>query len=142
MDLLTNGSVESEVAAAIDRQVDRHAEWSFQFLERLVAAQSIVGQEQAALEVFAEQLDGLGFAVERLPIPDDIVELPGAGIPMAPYAGRYDVIARRTAGREGATLLLNGHIDVVPAAEPQLWTSPPSNQGEPMDGCMDEAPGT
>lgn len=124
-DLLANTSIDRRLAALIDERVEAHAEEAFAFLERLIAAPSTVGQEQGALEVFATELDGLGFAIERLAIPENVAALPGAGVPKLPYDGRYDVIARRDGADGAASLLLNGHIDVVPADEPQLWASPP-----------------
>lgn len=110
---------------ALDRAIDAHTESAFAFLERLVAAPSTVGQEQGALEVFASELAGLGFAIERLPVTEDVTSRPSAGVRQAPYAGRYNVLARRDGERARPSLLLNGHIDVVPAESPQLWTTPP-----------------
>lgn len=112
-------------AGALDRAIARHADAAVSFLEALVRAPSVAGSEQAALEVFAGEMEDLGFEVERLPIPHDIVDVPGSGVPPASYRGRYDVVARRVGDPSLASLLLNGHIDVVPADEPQLWTSPP-----------------
>ncbi|HLO34969.1 MAG TPA: M20/M25/M40 family metallo-hydrolase, partial [Candidatus Deferrimicrobium sp.] len=111
---------------AVDRSIAAGAEAAFDFLERLVAAPSTVGAEQAALGVFSAEMAGLGFTIDRVPIPEDVDRLPGAGVPITSYAGRYDVVARhRPTGAAKASVLLNGHIDVVPADEPQLWTSPP-----------------
>jgi acetylornithine deacetylase len=110
---------------AVDGAIERHAETAFAFLERLVSAPSTVGQEQGALEVFAGELADLGFAIERLPVPDEVTAHPAAGVRQLPYAGRYNVLARRDGDRIRPSLLLNGHIDVVPAESPQLWTTPP-----------------
>ena len=52
---------------AVDRAVDADAERAFVFLERLVAEPSVVGAEASAQAVLAEELDRLGFAVERSP---------------------------------------------------------------------------
>jgi len=57
----------SEMSEALDRAIDAQAEAAFAFLEALVTAPSVVGAEQAALEVFAGEAEALGFQVERLP---------------------------------------------------------------------------
>ena len=126
IDLLAD-DLDAELASRIDGRIEAHAEHAFAFLERLVAAPSTLGQEQEALEILATELPGLGFVIERLPIPANVAALPGAGVPPLPYDGRYDIVARRKGELEAPSLLLNGHIDVVPADEPGLWRDPPFN---------------
>jgi acetylornithine deacetylase len=108
---------------ALDRSIDDLAEQSFGFLERLIAAPSTVGQEAAAQRVVQAELDRLGFLTSAADVPEDIAADPVAGVPQASYAGRPNVVGHLTAGA-GPSLLLNGHIDVVPA-EPGLWSAPP-----------------
>jgi acetylornithine deacetylase len=115
----------SDVGAALDASIARNTEAAFSFLERLVAAPSVVGTEQSAEEVLAAELEELGFAIERPPVPANIVDLPGAGVPSQSYEGRYNLVARLPRPRGGRSLLLNGHIDVVPASEPGLWMTHP-----------------
>ncbi len=99
----------------------------FAFLEDLVRAPSTVGSEQAAMQIFARQAEALGLDVRRLPFPNAKVTDARAGI--TPPVGlltpdRYQVLAT-TPGEGDLTLLLNGHMDVVPADSPELWTTPP-----------------
>lgn len=109
---------------AVDRAIEADAERAFAFLERLIAEPSVVGAEAGAQGVMAEELERLGFAVEHLPIPEDIALHEGAGVPSLPYDGRDDVLGR-LGPEHGRSLLLGGHIDVVPPSEPELWTSGP-----------------
>jgi acetylornithine deacetylase len=107
---------------------------ALEVLQRLIAEPSTVGQEQGAQVVLAGELEGLGFAIERLPIPDDIGEDPLAGIPSRSYRGRYDLVGRRGDG-DGRSLLINGHIDVVPADDATPWSTPPFAP-EVIDGWL------
>jgi acetylornithine deacetylase len=107
--------------------VDAHSERAFAFLEALVRVPSVVGFEQAAMEVFAAEAAGLGLEVARLPFANGPLLDPRAGI--APAAdrvseARYQVVAR-TPGEGPLLVLLNGHMDVVPAESPHLWATPP-----------------
>jgi acetylornithine deacetylase len=107
----------------LDDAIDRLAGVAFAFLERLVAAPSTVGAEAAAQRLVQAELTCLGFATSLLPVPEDIGDDPAAGVPPGSYAGRCNVIGTLASG-DGPSLLLNGHIDVVPA-EAALWSSPP-----------------
>jgi acetylornithine deacetylase len=116
-------SLDPAQLSALDRAVDDLAGDAFAFLERLVAAPSTVGAEMPAQRVVRDELDRLGFQTSVLPIGEDIAADPVAGVPQRSYAGRGDVVAHLAAGT-GPSLLLNGHIDVVPAEAP-LWSAPP-----------------
>lgn len=109
---------------ALDAAVAAGAERAFDFLERLVAAPSTVGCEAGAVAVFAEEIAGLGFRVRRLTLADDIGADPRAGVPQQVGGERGQAVGTLRPGN-GRSLLLHGHIDVVPADSPARWSSPP-----------------
>ena len=105
----------------LDSAIDAHAEEAFAFIEALVGAPSVVGSEQAALDVFAREATSLGLTVWRLPFSNDRVTDARAGVvPPARLLtpDRYQVLAT-TPGDGELLLLLNGHMDVVPARHVQ-----------------------
>jgi succinyl-diaminopimelate desuccinylase len=71
----------------------------------LVRSESPTGRESPAARAYAQALTELGF---------DEVVLDGAG----------NVVGELRRG-EGPTVLLNGHIDTVPAGDPAAWPHPP-----------------
>jgi acetylornithine deacetylase len=108
---------------ALDRAIDDLTEDAFRFLERLVAAPSPVGAEETAQQIVRDELSRLGFTTVATPVAEDIAADPVAGVPQLPYAGRHNVVGHLVYGT-GPSLILNGHIDVVPA-QAQLWSVPP-----------------
>ncbi len=117
-------SIARATLRAIDRAIEARIDAGFAFLKRLVAAPSTVGRERGAQDIVAVELERLGFAVERLPIPDAIGDDALAGVPQITYEGRDNVVGR-LGSAEGPSLLIDGHVDVVPADEPALWSTPP-----------------
>ena len=108
---------------SVDAAVAAGAETAFAFLERLVAEPSTVGREHGAQELVAGELDALGFGVSCLEIPAETAAGAPGGVAQAPYQGRPNVLGRINPGMS-PSLLLNGHIDVVPA-EAAVWSSDP-----------------
>ena len=110
----------------LDRAIAQHTEAAFRFLEDLVSAPSVVGTEQDALEVLAAEFTSLGLEVERIPFDSRPLDHPLAGAhqQLSDASARFQVVGR-TPGQGQLSLLLNGHMDVVPAESPGLWTTPP-----------------
>jgi acetylornithine deacetylase len=116
------------------REVTARAEDAFSFLERLVSAPSVVGDELMAQLMVTEEFSRLGLEVSRVPIDDDITDDPDAGVPQASYHGRTNVLG--TTGSGHPDILINGHIDVVPADSLGWATSPwlPTRRGDWLFG--------
>ncbi len=93
-------------------------------LFRLVRCPSTLGNEASALDEMDRQYRALGLAPRRIPtIPtDDPIWSP----PLVPYEGRDNVVAIHTPReKRGRSLVLQGHVDVVPEGAADMWESPP-----------------
>jgi putative selenium metabolism hydrolase len=85
-----------------------------QFLQELVQAESLSGNEAAAARLVEQRWRSLGF--------EDV------------HTDRLgNVIARRRGGLPGLRLLLDAHLDVVPATSPETWRFAPFS-GELAEG--------
>jgi acetylornithine deacetylase/succinyl-diaminopimelate desuccinylase-like protein len=105
----------------VDAAILAGAEAAFSFLERLVAAPSTVGHEREAQELVAAELARIGFDVTWPAVPEHTAAAAPGGVAQASYRGRANVLGRLNPGGS-PSLLLNGHVDVVPA-EAELWSS-------------------
>ncbi len=96
-------------------------------LARLVRHRSLLGEEAGCLEAMAEVFRGLGLEPRRVPTdPVRLAALPGFSPPLIPYEGRDNVVAvHRPRAAGGRSLMLQGHVDVVPEGAADLWTTPP-----------------
>ncbi len=96
-------------------------------LSRLVRHPSLLGQERSCLDDMEAVYAEAGLAPCRIPVdPEALRDHPGFSPPLIPYEGR-DNVAALHAPREarGRSLMLQGHVDVVPPGAADLWTTPP-----------------
>ena len=87
---------------------------AIRFLQELVQAESLSGQEAAAARLVEQTWRRLGF---------EQVHTDRLG----------NILARRRGRQAGLRLLLDAHLDVVPATSPQEWRFPPFS-GELAEG--------
>ena len=98
------------------------------FLARLVQFPSLPGHEQDAQHFYADKLRSLGFDTEIIPsLREDLERHPAFCDDGVPFRDRLNVVGRwHGSGRNpGRTLILNGHMDVVPTGSEKLWTGSP-----------------
>ncbi len=94
-------------------------------LAALVRERSLLGAEHGALDVMEAAYAGLGLSPYRVPVPD-LSAKPGWSPPLLSYEGRDNVVAlHRPRDATGRSLMLQGHVDVVPEGAADLWTTPP-----------------
>jgi succinyl-diaminopimelate desuccinylase len=113
---------------ALGRWIDAHHSEQVEFLREIVRVPSDTppGDNAPAAERAAQLLTGLGFAVERHPVPSEFLRDYG-------MKSVTNLIVRHPFGAGGPTIALNAHGDVVPPGEG--WTKPPYD-GVIEDGRM------
>jgi acetylornithine deacetylase len=110
---------------AVDRTVEQGLPAAVAVLGELVAERSLLGNEAGAQRIVRRELERLEFDVEEVELDPSLLGRDAAsGIPMASYDGRRVLIGRR-AGSSPRSLLIQGHVDVVPTGASRLWQSPP-----------------
>ncbi len=99
-----------------------------QMTSALIAFPSLLGQEHEAQDYMAERFDAMGLEAKRLAIDEHELRAHPAYSPsLVSYEGRENVIGihRPRGDVHGRSLILNGHIDVVPVGVADLWTDSP-----------------
>ena len=114
---------QKRILDAVDQRFDEQVS----FLTELVSHPSTRGNEQSAQQLMAGQLEERGYETDVWNIDvKDIAGLPG----FSPVIGDYDdainvVGMHKSHSRRGKSLILNGHIDVVPTGPNDMWDTPP-----------------
>ncbi|HZV72116.1 MAG TPA: M20/M25/M40 family metallo-hydrolase [Conexibacter sp.] len=120
----------SRLLGAVGRRRDELVELT----QALVRERSLLGEEASAQDLMAERIAALGFSVEHVDVAAHLdADDATTGIPLLPYDGRTCVAGRIVGSGGGRSLHLSGHVDVVPAEAPELWSRDPWG-GELADG--------
>jgi acetylornithine deacetylase len=121
---MNDGAVLDAVAA--------EAAWMEDLLVRLVEAPTVLGAEEAGQRIMESVFADCGLQPRSVPLDAEALRAaPGASPFGWDVKGKRNVVADWPSGAageaDGRSLILNGHIDVVPPAAEELWTHPPFN---------------
>jgi acetylornithine deacetylase len=96
-------------------------------LATLVRFPSLLGEEASAQDYLEGLFQGMGLKTLRFAVNDEeLAHLPGFSPPVGRWPRHDNVVGtHRPREAKGRSLILNGHIDVVPVGAPELWTAPP-----------------
>jgi len=112
--------------AAVNSAVDELKDELIELTRDLVCIPSVVGQEGPAQEFIAQRYAEAGLEVELFQPEKDKIEGHEAFIDSdIPFAGRPNVIARRSGDSSKRSLILNGHMDVVSPEPVNQWRHDP-----------------
>lgn len=116
------------VTARLRGAVEQLFEHQVAFLQALVRFPSVRGNEGPLQDWIHRELGARGYAMDRF----TLAEVPLAAHPKAspmveadPARSVQVVAAHRPAKPTGRSLILQGHIDVVPEGPAEMWTHPP-----------------
>ncbi len=119
----------SEQEQIICNQIDTLKDKSVTMLGDLVAFDSQIGREHDAQRYMARAFSQMDMEVDQFEIDHKLIRsLPGYSPALVDYSGRENVVGIYTAEsseQSGKSLILNGHIDVVPTGPLDKWRSPP-----------------
>jgi len=112
--------------ARIDDAVDALAPELIEFARSLVRIPSVSGNEQAAQRAMAAKYESFGLETEIVPsVREEIESHPAFCDDAIPFVDRLNIIGRWRGTGGGRSLLVNGHMDVVPPGDPAKWTRDP-----------------
>lgn len=114
---------------AVLAAVAAEAGWMEDLLVRLVEVPTELGNEEAGQEIVEEAFAACGLEPRSMPLDAGALRAAEGASPFSwDVSGKRNVVAGWPAGEGeagGRSLILNGHIDVVPPAAEELWTHPP-----------------
>ncbi len=119
----------------LDR-IEQSRDEETRFLQGMVRRPSTLGKEALVQKFIEKELSDMGLGVDMWQIDHaGISGQPGYSPVEWSYEGRPNVAATWKGSGGGRSLILNGHIDVVPATPEHHWTHDPWG-GEVVDGRM------
>ena len=113
----------SEILASVDEAFGAQ----IAFTQELIRHPSVRGQEHTAQDFIYRSLAERGYAMDRWAIDVAEIERHAGFSPVAvSYENAINVVGTHRPKKEaGRTLILNGHIDVVPVGPLDIWSNPP-----------------
>ena len=116
-------ALESDLLAAVDNLQRDMVELAM----TLVRYPTLNGDEAGAQGFMEGIFRGMGLKTERFEVRDaDLKDLPGYSPSVGQWERHDNVVAiHRPVKASGRSLILNGHIDVVPIGAEELWSRPP-----------------
>ncbi|KAM9866788.1 N-formyl-4-amino-5-aminomethyl-2-methylpyrimidine deformylase [Leucobacter aridicollis] len=119
--------IQNELAARILEAVDANFDAQLAATIDLVEAPSLRAQEEPAQDLMESRMRDLGLDVDRWTIASpELTAHPGYGPSTVDYTQMTNVVGTYAPRTDtGKSVILNGHIDVVPEGPEQQWSRSP-----------------
>src|SRR5699024_5821967 len=110
----------------VKKCIDQNKEDYIHFLQQIVQKPTITGNEKQAQQIVAERLKSKGLMVDVWePDYDELIESEFFNPLRDNYDGSPNVVGVLKGKAEGPSVILNGHIDVVPEGDANKWKHHP-----------------
>jgi acetylornithine deacetylase len=123
----TAAAIPNDVMERLRVAIDENFQDQVAFLQKMVQFRSLRGEEEPLQQWIAAQLQRRGYKVDQFSLADvNLMSHPKAA-PMdtIPLEGSKQVVATLGSNGGGRSLILQGHIDVVPEGPADLWADAP-----------------
>jgi acetylornithine deacetylase len=125
-----------DIQKEINKWLKLNKEQGIRLLKRLVQERSVSGDESSAQAVIIEKLRELGLEIDIWePDFSELQKHPYFVSPRTTFTGSSNVVGVKKGSGGGKSILLNGHIDVVPEGDVKQWAYNPYS-GEVVNGKM------
>ncbi len=113
-------------SSIIDSTVNDMREEIILFIQKLVQSPSLANDENDVQEIIINKLESLQLISEIIPVNfDSIKDHPAFSDDGFSPDSRINVIGNWNKNMKGKSLILNGHVDVVPTGSKTLWDDSP-----------------
>lgn len=120
----------------INEWIDQNKQKSIERLQHMVQLASTQGNEQAVQEIVAELLTQLGLEVDMWELDSERLKKHAYFYSnRETFAGSPNVIGVLKGSGGGKSIILNGHVDVVPEGDHDQWNAHPYS-GEVLNGKL------
>ncbi len=120
-------ALDEKLRRDILESVDRGFDDQIAFTQRLVRFGSTRGQEHTIQDFVYRELKSRGYAMERFEMDRESIARHPGGAPFSDTHSEAPIVVgiHRPAQERGRSLILQSHVDVVPAGPADLWRHPP-----------------
>lgn len=106
--------------------IDQNRDELIDFLRQMIRIPSVTGNEGSIQEFLSGYLRDLPMELDLfVPELDELRSHPAYVKESQPYGGRPNLVATLRGSGGGRSLLINGHIDVIPEGAPENWEHGP-----------------
>ncbi|MEQ2525594.1 peptidase [Bacillaceae bacterium CLA-AA-H227] len=126
----------TEIKEQINQWLAENRERGIQLLQEFVQARSTQGMERNVQELVIVELERMGLEVDVWePDGKELAKSPYFASSRSEFTGSPNVVGVLKGSGEGRSIILNGHIDVVPEGDLDKWDANPYS-GKIIDGKM------